>query len=89
MGFTTSLSWLQLHSSINSMIQKVHIKFTEGMNLEGNEPIAKEKILWTKEENNVWGKENRMHLNRDKFKIVSEQMNHINTEQETANKKSV
>lgn len=71
------------------MIQRVHIKFTDSKNLAGNEAIAKEKILWTKEGNNVWRKENRMHPNRDKLKILSEQMNHINTEQEADNYKSV
>lgn len=74
-----------IHSSIYSMIQRVHIKFTDGKNLEGNETIAKEKIVWTKKENNVWEKENRMHPNRDKLKILQEQMNHTNTEEEMAN----
>lgn len=42
MGVTRGLSWLQYTPVF---IQRVHIKFTDGKNLEGNEPIAKEKNI--------------------------------------------
>lgn len=39
-----------IHFSIYSMIQRMHIKFADGKNLEGNESIAKDKIILTKME---------------------------------------
>lgn len=39
-----------VHFSIYSMIQRMHIKFADGKNLEGNESIAKDNIILTKME---------------------------------------
>lgn len=39
-----------IHFSIYSMIQRTHIKFADGKNLEGYGSIAKDKIILTKME---------------------------------------
>lgn len=67
--------------NIYSVIQTMHIKFADGKNLEGNESMAKDKMILTKMEIRSGGGE--MHPNRDKLKILWKQMNHTNTEQET------